>query len=179
MSSKRYRGFAIRCAPKNTGKRSLRRADLFLYQTVGLRALMYGTELAFEKEFGRHWQALGSLSYVQGRLTNLDDEPMPRLPPLQGRAGLAYKPSDALQLSGGVRVAAAQKRLGPFEDPTDAYIILDFSGQYYIHWRGHLHTVAITLENASDDVYRKHLNRVKEILPEPGRNLRLLHKVFF
>ncbi len=165
--------------PKNTGKRSLRRADLFLYQTVGLRALMYGSELAFEKEFGRRWQALGSLSYVQGRLTNLDDEPMPRLPPLQGQAGLAYKPSDALQLSGGVRVAAAQKRLGPFEDPTDAYIILDFSGQYYTHWRGHLHTVAITLENASDAVYRKHLNRVKEILPEPGRNLRLLHKVFF
>ena len=24
-----------------------------------------------------------------------------------------------------------------------------------------------------------HLNRVKEILPEPGRNLRLLHKIFF
>jgi iron complex outermembrane receptor protein len=39
--------------------------------------------------------------------------------------------------------------------------------------------VAITLENASDATYRKHLNRVKEILPEPGRNVRLLHKVFF
>ncbi len=165
--------------PKNTGKRSLRRADLFLYQTVGLRALMYGAELAFEKELGRRWQTLGTLSYVQGRLTNIDDEPMPRLPPLQGRAGLAYKPSDALQLGSGIRVAAAQKRIGPFEEPTNAYIVLDFSGQYYTHWRGHLHTVAITLENASDAIYRKHLNRVKEILPEPGRNVRLLHKVFF
>ena len=165
--------------PKNTGERSLRRADLFLYQTVGLRALMYGAEFAFEKEFSRGWQALGSFSYVQGRLTSLDDEPMPRLPPFQGRAGLAYKPSDTLELNGGVRVAAAQKRLGPFEDPTNAYVILDFSGQYYTHWRGHLHTVTITLENASNAIYRKHLNRVKEILPEPGRNLSLLHKVFF
>jgi len=165
--------------PKNTGKRSLRRADLFLYQTVGLRALMHGAELAIEKELGRRWQTLGTLSYVRGRLTNLEDESMPRLPPLQGRAGLTYKRDDAMQLSGGVRMAAAQKRLGPFENPTDAYIVLDFSGQYYIHWRGHLHTVAITLENASDAVYRKHLNRVKKILPEPGRNLRLLHKVFF
>ena len=37
----------------------------------------------------------------------------------------------------------------------------------------------LTLENATDAVYRNHLNRVKEILPEPGRNLRLLHKIFF
>ena len=37
----------------------------------------------------------------------------------------------------------------------------------------------MTLENATDAVYRNHLNRVKEILPEPGRNLRLLHKIFF
>ena len=42
-----------------------------------------------------------------------------------------------------------------------------------------LHTFSLTLENATDAVYRNHLNRVKEILPEPGRNLRLLHKVFF
>jgi len=165
--------------PKNTGERSLRRADLFLYQTVGLRALMFGAELSFEKELGRRWQALGTLSYVQGRLTDLDDESMPRLPPLQGRAGLEYKHGDALELGGGLRLAAAQKRIGPFEEPTDAYAVLDLSGQYYIHWRGHLHTFAITLENTSDTTYRKHLNRVKEILPEPGRNVRLLHKVFF
>ena len=165
--------------PKNTGERSLRRADLFLYQTVGLRALMYGAELAFEKEIGRRWQTLGTFSYVNGRLTDLGDEPMPRLPPLQGRVGLEYKRGDALQLGSGLRLAAAQKRLGPFEEPTDAHIVLDLSGQYYIHWRGHLHTWAITLENASDAVYSKHLNRVKGILPEPGRNMRLLHKVFF
>jgi iron complex outermembrane recepter protein len=78
-----------------------------------------------------------------------------------------------------LRLATAQNRIGPFEEPTDGYVVLDFSGQYYIHWRGHLHTWAITLENASDSVYRKHLNRVKDILPEPGRNMRLLHKIFF
>ena len=57
--------------------------------------------------------------------------------------------------------------------------MLDLSVQYYVHLRGNLHTFALTLENATDAVYRNHLNRVKEILPEPGRNLRLLHKVFF
>ena len=48
-------------------------------------------------------------------------------------------------------------------------------------WRslGSLHSFSLTLENATDAVYRSHLNRVKEILPEPGRNLRLLHKIFF
>ena len=50
--------------------------------------------------------------------------------------------------------------------------MLDFSGQYYAEWGGRLHTFSLTLENATDAVYRNHLNRVKEILPEPGRNLR-------
>ena len=46
-------------------------------------------------------------------------------------------------------------------------------------WSGHLHTFVLTLENVTNAVYRKHLNRVKDILPEPGRNVRLLHKVYF
>ena len=72
-----------------------------------------------------------------------------------------------------------QNQIGEFEEPTEGYAVLDFSGQYYAEWGGRLHTFSLTLENATDAVYRNHLNRVKEILPEPGRNLRLLHKIFF
>ena len=165
--------------PKNTGERSLRRADLFLYRMVGESVLMYGSEVAFDWFLARHWKAAGTLSYVHGRLTDLDDEPLPRVPPLQGRVTLSWEPPEALKAAAALRLAAEQDRPGEFEGPTEGYAVLDLSGEHHLHWGGRLHTLTLTLENATDAVYRNHLNRVKEILPEPGRNLRLLHKVFF
>ena len=165
--------------PKNSGERSLRRADLFLYQTVGEHVLMHGAEVTFDWHVADYWKAAGTLSYVRGHLIDLNDEPLPRLPPLQGHLGLTCEPTEALSATIALRLATEQNRIGEFEKPTEGYAVLDFSGQYYAEWGGRLHTFALTLENATDAVYRNHLNRVKEILPEPGRNLRLLHKIFF
>ena len=165
--------------PKNSGERSLRRADLFLYRTVGERVLMHGAEVTFDWHLAEPWKVAGSLSYVRGRLTDLDDEPLPRLPPLQGHLGLTCEPTEALSATIDVRLAAEQDQVGEFEEPTEGYAVLDLSSQYYVQWGRRLHTFSLTLENATDAVYRNHLNRVKEILPEPGRNLRLLHKIFF
>ena len=165
--------------PKNSGEPSLRRADLFLYQTVGERVLMHGAEATFDWHVADHWKAAGTLSYVRGHLIDLNDEPLPRLPPLQGHLGLTCEPTEALSATIALRLATEQNRIGEFEKPTEGYAVLDFSGQYYAEWGGRLHTFALTLENATDAVYRNHLNRVKEILPESGRNLRLLHKIFF
>ncbi|MCY3738295.1 MAG: TonB-dependent receptor [Gemmatimonadaceae bacterium] len=165
--------------PKNTGERSLRRADLFLYRMVGEPVLMHGVEAAFDWYLARSWKGAGTLGYVRGRLTDLDDEPLPRLPPLQGRVTLSWEPSEALKAAAALRLAADQDRPGEFEEPTEGYAVLDLSGEHHVHWGGRLHTLSLTLENATDAVYRNHLNRVKEILPEPGRNLRLLYKMFF
>ena len=165
--------------PKNSGERSLRRADLFLYRTVGEHVLMHGAEANFDWHLAEPWKVAGTLSYVRGRLIDLNDEPLPRLPPLQGRLGLTCEPTEALSATVDLRLAAEQNRIGEFEEPTEGYAVLDFSSQYYAEWGGRLHTFALTLENVTDAVYRNHLNRVKEILPEPGRNLRLLHKIFF
>ena len=165
--------------PKNSGERSLRRADLFLYRTVGERVLMHGAEANFDWHLAEPWKVAGTLSYVRGRLIDLNDEPLPRLPPLQGHLGLTCEPTEALSATIDLRLAAEQSQIGEFEEPTEGYAVLDFSGQYYAEWGGRLHTFSLTLENATDAVYRNHLNRVKEILPEPGRNLRLLHKIFF
>ena len=164
--------------PKNSGQPSLRRADLFLYQMVGKRVLMYGAEGAFDWHLARRFKTTGTVSFVRGQLTD-DNEPLPRLPPLQSRVGLTWEPTTALSGTFSLRMATDQDRAGKFEKPTDGYSAVDLSAQYHRHWRGQLHTLSLTVENATDAVYRKHLNRVKEILPEPGRNLRLLHKTYF
>ena len=111
-------------------------------------------------------------------LSDRGDEPLPRLPPFQGRFGLTGE-RESLNGTVALRLAAAQNRPGEFEEPTDGYAVLDLSGQYLAHWGGRLHAFSATLENATNAVYRRHLNRVKEILPEPGRNLRVLHKLYF
>ena len=165
--------------PKNSGERSLRRADLFLYRTVGERVLMYGAEANFDWHLAEPWKVAGTLSYVRGYLIDHNDEPLPRLPPLQGHLGLTCEPTEALSATVDLRLAAKQNQIGEFEKLTEGYAVLDFSGQYYAEWGRRLHTFSLTLENATDAVYRNHLNRVKEILPEPGRNLRLLHNIFF
>ena len=163
--------------PKNTGQYSVRRADLFLYRIAGLRALMYGAEGAFEWHLGDRFVAEGTLSYVRGELSDLD-EPIPRLPPLQSRLGLRLAPSEGLSLGTWARLASDQSRVGEFEAPTEGYAVFDIAGQYYFSSGGYLHTFSLALENVADTTHRRHLNRVRQVMPEPGRNLRLLYKVF-
>ena len=164
---------------RNTGERSIRRADLFLYQMVGANVLMHGAEAALEWHLARHLRAAGSMSYVRGVLTDLDDAPLPRLPPMQGRLGIEYEPTSTLSTGLSLRLAADQDRPGSFEGRTDGYAVVDWTSDFNHYRWGLLHTLTLTVENLTDSVYRRHLNRVKKIMPEPGRNVRLLHKVYY
>jgi len=164
---------------KNTGERSIRRADLFLYQRARANVLMHGAEISLDWHFARHWRAAGSMSYVRGILTDIDDDPLPRLPPMQGRLGIEYEPTNVLSTGLSLRLAANQDRPGRFEEPTDNYAVVDWASDLNLYRWGLLHTLTLTVENLTDSVYRRHLNRVKEIMPEPGRNVRLLHKVYY
>ena len=100
------------------------------------------------------------------------------MPPVNGRTGLRYD-YGSLSLEGGLRFATKQDRLGEFETLTDGYTVFDFSAQYYFQAINLLHTVTFSIENIHDSVYRQHLNRVKDIMPEPGRNINLLYKLYF
>ena len=163
--------------PENTGDLSWRRADLFVYQYVGKHALMHGIETSFNWQLAPAFSANGSVSYVQGDLTN-DDVPIPRIPPLEGKVRLAYRLGQ-LELGMTTRAGSKQDRLGEFEQTTDGYVVFDLGAQYHFSSRSFLHVFSLNINNIGDTEYRKHLNRVKEIMPEPGRNAKLLYKVFF
>jgi len=163
--------------PQNTGRHSLRRADLLLYQYVGEHALMYGFETTLNWQLVGPWSAFGMLSYVKADLVN-KGTPVPRIPPLNGRTGLRFE-AGSLHLEGAVRFAANQDRLGEFETPTAGYVVFKFSTQYYFAFMDLLHTLTFTIENTTNTIYRQHLNRVKDIMPEPGRNFRLLYRIYF
>lgn len=163
--------------PRNTGQLSLRRGDLLLYQFDGQNVLMWGAEGSWRWVLARGVTTQGSVSFVRGSLDNGQD--LPHLPPLQGRGGVRYEPRDNLGIGGALRWAARQSRAGEFEAPTDGYAVLDLTAEYHGTALGALHTVTLGVDNVTDSQYRRHLNRVRQIMPEPGRNIRLLHKVHF
>ena len=76
-------------------------------------------------------------------------------------------------------MAARQERVGEFETPTDGYAVLNVSAGARLTLGGRLNILAVSLDNATDTVYRNHLSRVKEIMPEAGRGLSFTYRVVF
>jgi len=69
--------------------------------------------------------------------------------------------------------------VGEFEETTDGYAVLGLSTGVRLTLGGRLHVVTLGIENVTDEEYRNHLSRVKEILPEAGRGLKLTYRVVF
>ena len=69
----------------------------------------------------------------------------------------------------------SQNRLGEFETYTPGALLTDF----IITYNYKVHSIAIQLNNVFDEKYYNHLSRIKDITPEPGKNIHLVYKVLF
>jgi len=161
--------------PQATGK--LSRILLPIYQYVGEDALLTGVESLLGWSMPAGFKVEAVASYVHGtiRATN---EPLPFMPPLQGRLAIGYSPVDWF-VEAEARMAGSQERTGRFEEPTDGYAVLGLSGGLRLTFAGRLHVVTLHLENLGDTEYRNHLSRVKEIMPEAGRGLGVTYRVVY
>ena len=161
--------------PLETGELSRVRLPVFQFQ--GEDAVLTGFESAVE------WAVAGDLtmdavaSYVRGRI-QATDEPLPLIPPLQGRFAIGYAPRNWF-VRAETRVAARQARTGPFESPTDGYAVFDLSAGIRITLLGRLNVITVRVENLGNAVYRNHLSRVKEIMPQAGRSISVAYRVVF
>jgi iron complex outermembrane receptor protein len=117
------------------------------------------------------------LDYVEGTL-KVEDEPLPRIPPLRFRGGLRYQ-RNAFQAGGDVSIVAAQDRLFPTETKTDGYQLGRLYASYSFGHGAVAHTLTARLENVTNELYRNHLSLIKDLVPEMGRNFRLLYNVKF
>jgi iron complex outermembrane receptor protein len=171
----KYDGFLYM---KNTGTMSLRRADLPLYQVHNQNARFRGIENELKFPLNKYINIFTTLSYINGTFTSFSKQPVPQMPPLLWQAGLTWS-HDPLNLRFTSRGAAKQSRLGGFEEPTNAYQVFDFDIQYHFFKQKRLNTLKFVINNVTDSVYRNHLNRLKSIMPEPGRDARLLYQIYF
>ncbi len=160
----------------NTGRTNYRTL-LPIYQFSGNDILLYGIEAFFETKLIGNFIFDGSFSFVRGEIVNTK-EPLPMIPPLSGKIGLKYS-SGNFNTGINFQGAAAQNRIEEFETSTAGFFITDIFIQYQFVGGSMLHTFVLTADNITDKEYRMHLSRVKSIMPEPGRNVKLLYRVYF
>jgi iron complex outermembrane recepter protein len=117
------------------------------------------------------------LDYVRGTLKG-NDVPLPRIPPLRLRGGLRYQ-WNAFQAGGEVIAAMEQDRLFGSETITPGYTLLKLFASYSFQTGAATSTITARLDNATDELYRNHLSLIKDLVPEVGRNFKLLYNVKF
>lgn len=104
--------------------------------------------------------------------------PLPRMPPLRLRAALRYQ-RNALQVGGEVLTVARQDRVAGAETETPGYGLLKLFAAYSFVSRGMTTTLTVRLDNSTNTLYRNHLSLIKDVVPEMGRNLKLLYSAQF
>ena len=74
-----------------------------------------------------------------------------------------------------------RSRIGVFstEEPTDGYQLLRLFAAYSFQTGGAVSTITARLDNATDELYRNHLSYIKDLVPEMGRNFKVLYNVKF
>jgi iron complex outermembrane recepter protein len=136
-----------------------------------------GTEAEFSAALHPSlWLNLG-LDYVNAQLTDTET-PLPRIPPLRGRAGLEFRYRNLL-LSPEIVMANHQDRIFPTETPTAGYAVANVSGSYLIAENHRAHILAFNFFNMGDTLYRNHLSFIKDFAPEMGRGFRVTYTLRF
>jgi iron complex outermembrane receptor protein len=152
-------------------------ADFAFVEYVGADATLQGIESHADFQLTPTVAVEAGLDFVSGSLKD-NNLPLPRIPPLKFRGGVRYQ-RNALQLGGQVVAAAAQDRVSTNETSTEGYTLLKLYSSYSFNGGGGVHTVTARLDNVTDELYRNHLSLIKDLVPEMGRNFKLVYSIRF
>ncbi len=162
--------------PRNTGKINYSKL-LPIYAADGIDARMLGVESHMKWRPNARVELEMNLSHVRGE--NRDERiPLPEIPPLKFAGSATYR-HPWLSAGGTVEWAAGQKRVDTYEDPTDGYTVFGVTIQRDFLANQARHSVILSLENLFDVEYRNHLSRVRSVMPETGRSLKLHYRMYF
>ena len=158
-----------------------------VYQASADDALFAGADGRVQWEFARGFVADATVSYVRAhRISNND--PLPSIPPLNARLNVRYT-KNGFSAAAGMTAAARQNRVpraevgavgrAPSQNPTDGHGLLHADVGYRFDFGGALHSVSLHGHNLTGEVWHDHLSRIKDVAPQPGRNVRLTYRVQF
>jgi iron complex outermembrane receptor protein len=181
--------------PSSRGRVELgRQGGVALLQFSNEDAEFRGYEGSVEWSVLPHIVLHGTLSQVAAKFTSTRDSiPIfvegdtvivppskypPLIPPLHGEIGVRYE-HPSWFLAADTRLSDRQDRLGDFETVTAGYAVADLSAGIRFVQGSRLHAITLRIDNAFDRAYRNHLSRIKEVMPEPGRNIALVYRLVF
>jgi iron complex outermembrane receptor protein len=135
-------------------------------------ASLWGGELSVERDIAElgPWTLVGdgSLEYVRGETDTLGD--LPQMPPFSATLGLGLE-RNLVALHGEVEHVAAQDDVAAFELPTDGYTFVHLSASARPF--GGAARLVLEVRNATDEEGRLHTSQLKDVIPLPGRSIRV------
>ncbi len=186
--------------PTNTGDR---RGSLFIYRHVNTDARFVGAEASGRWVAVADLELEGTVSWVRAD-NHTVDEPLPMIPPLNVSLRVRWD-RDGTFAELGWRWALAQERVPsrpelpegvagycdevPAGDPcratpgdylpTPGYGLLNAGLGYRWFPGDRVHSVTVRITNLTNELYRNHLSRIKELSPEPGLGVTLTYEASF
>jgi iron complex outermembrane receptor protein len=152
--------------------------DVFEYRQAdaSLTGFEAAGRLDLGEALGAAWSTDASVEYVQGEVDGGGD--LPRIPPLSGLLGVEAD-FGSISVRGETRLVAEQDNVAQFELPTEGYTLLNAS----VEWRpfdGSRDVALIAgVRNITDEEARAHTSFLKDLVPLPGRNVRLAVRAGF
>ena len=143
----------------------------------GADATLWGVEAHADVTLTSRLGAEFSYDLVRAERTS-DGEPLPRIPPQRFMGGIRFT-AGHLELGGSATAVARQDRVFGSETATAGYGLVRFHATYSIPSALAVQTITARLDNATDRLYRSHLNFLKDLVPEIGRQFRLVYAVRF
>ncbi len=173
-----------------TGQTDPRFRRFPVFQATGRDALFYGAEGKLEWEVLPSFVLDGGISYVYAE-RRTDGDPLPSIPPFNGNARLRFEGKN-ISASFGYTGSAAQYRVPrPIQSPvrvgetihlqrpTEAYNLFEIGvGYRWIQGKVY-HSIMLGIQNLGDAVWHDHLSRIKDVAPQPGRNIHINYRLMF
>jgi iron complex outermembrane receptor protein len=144
---------------------------------VAADSLLQGIEAHADVDLGRGLGMEVGLDYVRGELLDAR-QPLPRIPPFRGRVGLNWQ-RNAFQTGGEVIAVSRQERVFGAETTTAGYANVRLFAAYSFGSGSAVNTITARLDNATNELYRNHLSLIKDVVPEMGRNFKLVYSLRF
>ncbi len=151
--------------------------EVAIVDFLGADAVLQGIEAHADLQLTPTVFAEFGADFVRGSLSDSGD-PLPRMPPFRLRAGLRYQ-RNAFQLGGEVVGTGQQDRVSGAETPTDGFALLKLFASYSFASGRALSTITARVDNLNDTLYRNHLSLIKDVVPEMGRNFKVLYNLKF
>jgi len=155
--------------------------SLAVFEFQANDAQLYGLETQIKMHVGTtetrtfgdiDWHIDGQLDYVRAKLKTATGDPdLPRIPPMSALFGLEAR-TEKVDLRTEIEFAGQQNRIAAFELPTDDYLLLNA----YLTIRPFTDknlTLELRGNNLGNKDARQHTSFLKDLVPLPGRSIKL------